>query len=36
VTRAAAGKAPAIPVSHAGGGVHNPDAILKAILEAAR
>jgi len=36
VARAAAGKAPAIPVSHAGGGVHNPDAILKAILEAAR
>jgi 2-oxoglutarate ferredoxin oxidoreductase subunit alpha len=36
VARAAAGRAPAIPVSHAGGGVHNPEAILKAIVEAAR
>jgi 2-oxoglutarate ferredoxin oxidoreductase subunit alpha len=36
VARAAAGKAAVIPVSHAGGGVHNPDVILKAILEAAR
>jgi 2-oxoglutarate ferredoxin oxidoreductase subunit alpha len=36
VERAAAGKAAVIPVSHAGGSVHNPDAILKAILEAAR
>jgi pyruvate/2-oxoacid:ferredoxin oxidoreductase alpha subunit len=32
VARAAAGKAAVIPVSHAGGGVHNPDVILKAIL----
>jgi 2-oxoglutarate ferredoxin oxidoreductase subunit alpha len=36
VERAAAGKAAVIPVSHAGGSVHNPDAILKAIVEAAR
>jgi len=36
VERAAAGQAPAIPVSHAGGGVHRPEAILEAILEAAR
>ena len=36
VARAAAGKAAVIPVSHAGGSVHNPDAILKAIVEAAR
>jgi len=36
VERAAAGKAPAIPVSHAGGGVHRPEVILEAILEAAR
>ncbi len=36
VERAAGGKAAVIPVSHAGGTVHNPDAILKAILEAAR
>ena len=30
------GRAKVIPVSHAGGGVHNPDAILKAIVEAVR
>jgi 2-oxoglutarate ferredoxin oxidoreductase subunit alpha len=36
VERAAAGRAAVIPVSHAGGTVHNPDTILKAILEAAR
>ncbi len=36
VARAAAGRAAVIPVSHAGGSVHNPDAILKAIVEAAR
>src|SRR3954468_19863303 len=36
VERAAAGKAAVIPVSHAGGSVHNPDTILNAILEAAR
>ena len=36
VERAAAGRAKVIPVSHAGGSVHNPDVILKAIVEAAR
>jgi 2-oxoglutarate ferredoxin oxidoreductase subunit alpha len=36
VERAAAGQAKVIPVSHAGGTVHNPDTILKAIVEAAR
>jgi 2-oxoglutarate ferredoxin oxidoreductase subunit alpha len=36
VERAAAGKAAVIPVSHAGGSVHDPEAILKAILEAAK
>lgn len=36
VERAAAGKAAVIPVSHAGGTVHNPEAILKAIVEAVR
>ncbi len=36
VSRAAAGKAKVIPVSHAGGGVHDPDAIFKAIVEAVR
>ncbi|HEV3197545.1 MAG TPA: 2-oxoacid:acceptor oxidoreductase subunit alpha [Bryobacteraceae bacterium] len=36
VERAAAGQAAVIPVSHAGGSVHNPDAILKAIVEAAQ
>jgi 2-oxoglutarate ferredoxin oxidoreductase subunit alpha len=35
VERAAAGKAAVIPVTHAGGGVHRPEAILDAILEAA-
>lgn len=35
VERAAAGQARVIPVPHAGGGVHDPDAILKAISEAA-
>jgi 2-oxoglutarate/2-oxoacid ferredoxin oxidoreductase subunit alpha len=36
VERAAAGQAKVIPVSHAGGSVHNPDQILHAILEAVR
>jgi 2-oxoglutarate ferredoxin oxidoreductase subunit alpha len=36
VERAAAGQAKVIPVSHAGGTVHNPDTILKAIAEAVR
>ena len=36
VERVVAGRAKVIPVSHAGGGVHNPDAILKAIVEAVR
>ncbi len=36
VERCAAGKAAAIPVSHAGGSVHEPEDICKAILEAAR
>ena len=36
VERAAAGRAAVIPVTHAGGTVHDPDVILKAILEAAR
>jgi 2-oxoglutarate/2-oxoacid ferredoxin oxidoreductase subunit alpha len=36
VERAAAGKAAVIPISHAGGTVHNPEVILKAIVEAVR
>ena len=36
VERCAAGKAPAIGVPHLGGGVHNPDDILKIIKEAAK
>jgi len=36
VERAAHGQAAVIPVTHAGGTVHNPDVILKAIVEAAR
>jgi 2-oxoglutarate ferredoxin oxidoreductase subunit alpha len=36
VERAAAGKARVIPVTHAGGTVHDPLAILKQIVEAAR
>jgi hypothetical protein len=36
VERAAGDKARAIPVAHAGGGVHNPEVILKAIMEAVR
>ena len=36
VERAAAGKAVVIPVTHAGGTVHNPDVILNAIVEAVR
>ena len=36
VERAAAGKAKTISVPHAGGTVHKPETILKAILEAAR
>jgi 2-oxoglutarate ferredoxin oxidoreductase subunit alpha len=36
VARAAAGKAAVIPVSHAGGSVHDPHVILNAIVEAAK
>jgi 2-oxoglutarate/2-oxoacid ferredoxin oxidoreductase subunit alpha len=36
VERAAAGKAKVISLPHAGGTVHNPDVILKAIVEAAK
>jgi len=36
VERAAAGKARVIPVSHAGGSVHQPETILSAIVEAVR
>ncbi len=36
VERAAAGQAKVIPVTHAGGTVHDPEVILKAIVEAAR
>jgi len=36
VERAAAGKAKVVSVTHAGGGVHNPEVILHAILEAVR
>jgi len=36
VERAAGGQARVVPVSHAGGGVHRPEEILQAILEAAR
>jgi 2-oxoglutarate ferredoxin oxidoreductase subunit alpha len=36
VERCAAGKAPVIKASHLGGGVHNPDDILKLIMEAAK
>jgi 2-oxoglutarate ferredoxin oxidoreductase subunit alpha len=36
VERAAGGKAKTYAVSHAGGGVHNPDEILSAIVEASR
>ena len=36
VERAAAGRAKVIPVSHAGGTVHDPEVILKAIVEAAK
>jgi len=36
VERVAAGKAKVVPVSHAGGGVHDPAQILKAIAEASR
>jgi hypothetical protein len=36
VERAAAGKTAVIPVSHAGGTVHDPELILKAIVEAAQ
>jgi 2-oxoglutarate ferredoxin oxidoreductase subunit alpha len=35
VERCAAGQAPAIAVSHAGGGVHDPTTICQAIVEAA-
>jgi 2-oxoglutarate/2-oxoacid ferredoxin oxidoreductase subunit alpha len=36
VERAAAGKAKVVPVTHAGGTVHNPDTILKSVVEAVR
>jgi len=36
IERSAAGQAPAVPVPHMGGWVHNPDDILKAIKEAAK
>jgi 2-oxoglutarate ferredoxin oxidoreductase subunit alpha len=36
VERSAGGRAPAVHVPHAGGGVHQPEAISKAIVEAAR
>ena len=36
VERAAGGKAKTLAVPHAGGGVHNPDEILSAIVEASR
>jgi 2-oxoglutarate ferredoxin oxidoreductase subunit alpha len=36
VERAAAGRAKTFAVSHAGGGVHNPEDILKVIVEASR
>ena len=36
VERHTAGRAKVVPVSHAGGTVHKPEVILKAILEAAR
>ncbi|PWU10201.1 MAG: 2-oxoacid:acceptor oxidoreductase subunit alpha [Terriglobia bacterium] len=36
VERAAAGQAAVLSVTHAGGGVHDPEAILNAIVEAAR
>jgi 2-oxoglutarate ferredoxin oxidoreductase subunit alpha len=36
VERAATGKCRVVSVPHAGGGVHRPDDILSAILEATR
>ena len=36
VERCAAGKAKTVPVAHAGGGVHRPEDILRAIVEASR
>jgi hypothetical protein len=36
VERAAAGKCKTYAVSHAGGGVHNPEEIVKVIEEASR
>jgi 2-oxoglutarate/2-oxoacid ferredoxin oxidoreductase subunit alpha len=36
VERISAGRCRTIPVPHVGGTVHNPDVILKAILEAVR
>jgi len=36
VERAVAGRRPVTLVGHAGGTVHEPDVILKAVLEAAR
>ena len=36
VERAAGGKAKTVAVPHAGGGVHHPEEILRAIVEATR
>lgn len=36
VERASKGRVPVVPVSHAGGAVHEPDAILEKIMEVAR
>ena len=36
VERAAQGKAKTVAIPHAGGGVHTPDQILNAIVEASR
>jgi 2-oxoglutarate ferredoxin oxidoreductase subunit alpha len=36
VERAAAGRCQVVSIPHAGGTVHNPETILKAIVEAAR
>jgi len=36
VERAVAGRARVLPVTHAGGSVHQPEQILNAILEASR
>jgi 2-oxoglutarate ferredoxin oxidoreductase subunit alpha len=36
IERAAAGKAATFSIPHAGGGVHNPEEILEAVVEASR